>query len=284
MNFWIIQTLNGITFGMVLFLIAAGLSLIFGLMRIINLAHGCFYVLGAYIALSVVQSSNSFFLSLICGIIAIPILGIILLRFFLHRFQYNPSSQVLLTLGFVFIFGDLALLIWGGQPQLLPKPSLFDGALRMGNIVFPIYRIIIIIIGMLMAIGLWLFQEKTKVGALIRAGVDDAEMARGLGINVPFLFTCVFGLGAGISAFGGIIAGPFIGVYPGLEWEILLLAMAVLLIGGLGSLKGAFIGSLCVGFVDTFGKVLIPELALFVIFGSVAIVLAFRPTGLFGKL
>ncbi len=284
MSFWIVQTLNGITFGMVLFLIAAGLSLIFGLMRVINLAHGCFYLLGAYVALSVIQYTNYFLLALVSGMIAVTIVGIAMHRFFLHRFQNDHQSQVLVTLAFVFIFADLAIVIWGGDPNLLPNPSLFDGSFSLGDIIFPIYRLVIIVIGFLVGIGLWLFQERTRLGALIRAGVDDTEMARGLGINVPLLFTCVFGMGAAISAFGGVIAGPFIGVYPGLEWGILLLAMAVLLIGGLGSLKGAFVGSLIVGLADNFGKVLIPELALFPIFGSVVVVLAFRPSGLFGKL
>jgi len=269
---------------MVLFLIAAGLSLIFGLMRIINLAHGCFYLLGAYVALSVIQYTNNFLFALISGMIAITIIGMAMHRFFVHRFQNDHQSQVLVTLAFVFILADLILLIWGGDPNLLPNPPVFDGSLSLGDIIFPIYRLVIIVVGIIVAIGLWLFQEKTKLGALIRAGVDDAEMARGLGIRVPFLFTCVFGVGAGISAFGGVIAGPFIGVYPGLEWGILLLAMAVLLIGGLGSLKGAFVGSLIVGLADNFGKVLIPELSLFPIFGSVVVVLAFRPSGLFGKL
>ena len=284
MDYWIIQILNGISFSMVLFLIAAGLSLIFGLMRVVNLAHGCFYLLGAYVALSVIQFTNNLFLALISAMIAIGILGIIMERFFLHRFQNDSQSQVLLTLGFVFILADVALYVWGGNPRLLPKPSLFEGSLSMGDIQFPSYRLLIIVLGILIAIGIWLFQDKTKIGALIRAGVDDAEMARGLGINVPLLFTGVFGLGAAISALGGVVAGPFIGVYPGLEWEILLFALAVILIGGLGSLKGAFIGSLVVGMIDTFGKALFPELALFAIFGSVAIVLAFRPTGLLGKI
>ena len=284
MSFWIVQTLNGITFGMVLFLIAAGLSLIFGLMRIINLAHGCFYLLGAYVALSVIQYTNNFLFALLSAMIAITIIGIAVHRFFVHRFQNNHQSQVLVTLAFVFILSDLMLLIWGGDPNLLPNPSLFDGSLSLGDIIFPIYRLVIIAVGILVAIGLWLFQEKTKLGALIRAGVDDAEMARGVGIRGPLLFTCGFGVGAAISAFGGVIAGPFIGAYPGLEWGILLLAMAVLLIGGLGSLKGAFMGSLIVGLADNFGKVLIPELSLFPIFGSVVVVLAFRPEGLFGKL
>jgi branched-chain amino acid transport system permease protein len=281
MSYWIIQTLNGITFSMVLFLIAAGLSLIYGLMGVINLAHGCFYLLGAYIALTVTQLTNSFLLSLISGVIAIALLGIVVQRFLLQRFQNDHQGQVLLTLGLVWILADLALYIWGGSPRLLPLQ--IEGSVRIGGTIFPVYRLGIVLVGIMMAIGLWLFQEKTRMGALIRAGVDDAEMARGLGIKIPLLFTGVFGLGAAISAFGGIIAGSFVGVYPGLEWEILLSALAVVLIGGLGSLKGAFIGSLLVGLLDNFGKILIPELALFIIFGVVAIVLAFKPSGLFGK-
>lgn len=283
MGFWIVQMLNGVTFGMVLFLITAGLTLIFGLMRIINLTQGCFYVLGAYVALSVAQMTNSFVLALVVGMITVGIIGIIIQRFFLLYFQDDHSGQVLLTLGFTFILGDLALLIWGGEPMLVPKPALFEGSIVIGDDYFSLYRLIIILIGMLMAIALWLFSERTRIGALVRAGADDTEMARGLGIRVPILFTGVFGLGAAISSFGGIIAGPLIGTYPGLEWQILLLALAVLLVGGLGSLKGAFVGSLLVGMVDNFCKILVPELGLFVIFGSVAIVLAFRPTGLFGK-
>jgi branched-chain amino acid transport system permease protein len=283
MTFWFVQLLNGLSFSMVLFLMAAGLSLIFGLMNIVNMTHGALYLLGAYIAISVCNSTNSFPLSIISGSIAIGIIGILLQHSVLKRFQHDHRSQLLLTIGFVFVFADLALFIWGGVPLLLPKPWPFQESLKMGGISFPSYRLVIIGMGVLMAIGLWLFIDKTKAGALIRAGVDDAEMARGLGINIPLLFTAVFGLGAAVSAFGGTIAGPVIGAYPGLEWEILLLAMCVLLIGGLGSLKGAFVGSLVVGLADNFGKALIPELALFLIFGSVAVVLAFKPSGLFGK-
>jgi len=284
MSFWLIQTLNGITFSMVLFLITAGLTLIFGLMRIINLAQGCFYLLGAYIGFSILRSTHSFILGLLFGVAAMGILGIIMQRFLLHRFQDDHEGQVLLTLGFVFILSDLALLIWGGEPKLLPKPSLFEGSIEIGGNFFAVYRLIMILTGVLMAIGLWLFIGRTKIGSLVRAGADDIEMARGLGIKVPILFTLIFGLGAALSSFGGVMAGPLIGAHPGLEWDILLLSMAVVLIGGLGSLKGAFLGSLLVGLVDNFCKVLIPELGLFIIFGAVAVVLAFKPTGFFGRL
>jgi branched-chain amino acid transport system permease protein len=283
MSYWVIHLLNGISYGMVLFLMAAGLSLIFGLMRIVNLTHGALYLLGVYIALTTNVLTKSFPLAVIAGTIGIGIVGILFQRLLLQHYQHHVRNQLLLTIGFVFIFADLALYIWGGEPRLLPKPWPFEGSLMILGLRFPSYRLLIIFLGMVVAVGLWLFLDRTKLGALIRAGVDDAEVARGVGIRVPLLFTMVFGLGSGLSAFGGAIAGPIIGAYPGLEWEILLMALSVLLIGGLGSLKGAFVGSLFVGLADNFGRVLIPELALFIIFGSVAVVLAFRPTGLFGK-
>jgi len=283
MGYWIVQTMNGISFGMVLFVIAAGLSLIFGLMRIVNLAHGCFYALGAYLAIAILQWTGSYFLSMVAGPCGVAILGMIMQRFFLHRFPKKPLSQILLTLGFVFILEDLALLIWGGEHREIPKPPLFAGVLEIGDMSFPTYRLIIIATGILLAIGLWLFQEKTIMGATVRASVDDPEMAGGLGINVPALFTLIFCLGSLLSAFGGAMGGLLTGIYPGAEWEVLLLAMAVLILGGLGSLKGAFLASLFVGLVDNFGRVLIPNLALFTVFAPVALVLAFKQTGFFGK-
>ncbi len=283
MGFWLVQVLNGLTFGMVLFLLAAGLSLIFGLMRIINVAHGCFYLLGGYIAYTVVQTTHSFLLALVCGTISAGLVGIVMQRFFLRRFMHDHMNQVLLTIGLVFIVGDLVLLCWGGEPVQLPTPEIFQTSIEIGEAIFPAYHLVIITTGLVMAIGLGLFQQRTKVGALIRAGVDDTEMAGAAGINLPLLFGAVFGMGAAVSAIGGIVAGPLIGVYSGLEWEIMLLAMAVLLIGGLGSLKGAFVGSLLVGQTDALCKVFMPELGLFIIFGTVAIVLAFRPEGFFGR-
>jgi branched-chain amino acid transport system permease protein len=183
----------------------------------------------------------------------------------------------------VFILEDLALLIWGGEHREIPKPPLFAGVLEIGDLSFPTYRLIIIATGALVAIGLWLFQEKTIMGATVRASVDDPEMAGGLGINVPALFTLIFCLGSFLSAFGGAMGGLLTGIYPGAEWEVLLLAMAVLILGGLGSLKGAFGASLLVGLIDNFGRVLIPELALFTVFAPVALVLGFKQTGFFGK-
>ena len=283
MTFWITQLLNGISFGMLLFLLAAGLSLIYGLMRILNLAHGSYYLLGGYVGLTVVSVTGSFVLAALVGSVTVAFLGIVMERFFLRRFPKQELPQVLLTFGFLFIFADVALWIWGGNPQTLPKPGIFSSSIWLGSIVFPSYRLFVIATGLVIGIGLWWFQERTRVGAMIRAAVDDEEMARGVGINVSLLSTAVFGLGAFLAALGGILGGPFVGVYPGADFEVLILAFVVTIVGGLGSLKGAFIGGLLIGLLDNFGKALFPQLALFTLFAPMAIILAIRPTGLFGR-
>jgi branched-chain amino acid transport system permease protein len=283
MTFWATQLLNGISFGMLLFLLAAGFSLIYGLMRILNLAHGSYYLLGGYVGLTVVRLTGSFILAVVVGSVIVTLLGIVMERFFLRRFPKQELPQVLLSFGFLFIFADLALWIWGGNPQTLPKPELFASSIWLGSIVFPSYRLFVIVTGVIIGIVLWWFQERSRLGAAIRAAVDDEEMARGVGINVSLLSTSVFGLGAFLAALGGILGGPFVGVYPGADFEVLLLAFVVTIVGGLGSLKGAFIGGLLIGLVDNFGKALFPELALFTVFAPMAIILVIRPTGLFGN-
>jgi branched-chain amino acid transport system permease protein len=190
--------------------------------------------------------------------------------------------QALLTFGFLLITGDVALWIWGGTPQTLPRPDVFSMSVRVGPLVFPSYRLFVIAVGALIGVALWALQERTKLGAMIRAAIDDAEIARATGINVSLLSTAVFAVGAALAALGGIIGGPLLGVYPGADFEILLLAFVVVIVGGLGSLKGALFGGLLVGLLDNFGKALFPELALFTIFAPMAIILAVRPTGLFG--
>jgi branched-chain amino acid transport system permease protein len=283
MDFVILQALNGLSFAMLLFLVASGLSLIFGLMGLVNLAHGSFYLIAAYIALSVVNKTDNFFHGLVLACLLVPIIGIVVQRFFLHRLSKNELAQVLLTFGFIFIFSDACLWIWGGLPQSLPKPEFLSRSLFWGDIVFPSYRLFMIVAGCLVGIGLWLFLEKTKVGAMVRAGVDNPEMAQAVGVNVPLLFTAVFALGTFLAALAGVLGGPFVGVYPGADMDILLLALVVIIIGGEGSLLGAFVGSLLVGMLDSFGKSLFPEVSLFIIFAPMAIILAVRPQGLFGK-
>ncbi len=284
MSFLVIQLLNGLSFSMLLFLLAAGFTLIFGLMKIINISHGSFYLLSAYVGLTILHTTESFILALIGGAIAAALIGMVMQRFFLRRFYLEELQQVLLTFGFVLVIADVCLVIWGGSPQALPGPAGFKGSMWIGKIVFPKYRLLVIMAGVIIGLGLWIFQEKTKVGATVRAGVDDEEMLRGSGINIQTVFTGVFGMGALLAGMGGILGGPFAGVYPGIDLEILLLAMVVVIIGGVGSLKGAFVGSLIVGLLDNFGKALFPELSLFTLFAPMAIIMAIRPTGIFGKL
>jgi branched-chain amino acid transport system permease protein len=283
MNFWLIQTLNGISFGMLLFLLAAGLSLIFGLMRVLNLTHGSFYLLGGYVGLTILHLSGSFVLAVLVGSLSIALLGAVMERFFLRRLHLQELPQALLTFGFLFIFSDLATVVWGTNPQTIPKPPLLSGALQLGGFFYPYYRLFIIGVGLIIAAALWWLQDGTRLGAMLRASVDDEEVARALGINVSLLFTLVFGFGAFLAALGGVMGGPIVGIYPGADFDVMLLGFVVVIIGGLGSLKGALIGGLAVGLLDNFGKVFFPELALFTIFAPMAVILALRPAGLFGR-
>lgn len=283
MEFWIVQALNGLSFGALLFLLASGLSLIFGLMRIVNIAHGSYYLLGAYIALSVVRATRSFTLAIIAAIIGVAAVGVVMQRVFLARFYRQEQPQVLLTMGFSFAFADLALWLWGGDPQRLATPALLARSIAIGPVLFPAYRFVVILVGAAVALLLWLVQEKTRIGAVVRASVDDQEMARGLGINVGPLLTGMFAFGAALAGFGGVMGAPFLGAYPGADNDVLPLAFAVVIIGGLGSLKGSLVGSILVGILDNFGKALFPELSYFTLFVPMAIILAIRPTGLFGR-
>lgn len=283
MTYWVVQLLNSVAFGSLLFLLSSGFTLIFGLMRIINIAHGSFFVWGSYVAISVMVVSNSFPLAVLAGSVAAMALGITIQWGLLQRFVLQPLPQVNLTMGLAFILGDAALVLWGGDPQGLTSPDWLTGAATWGPVVYPKYRFFVIGVGVALAVGLWLFLDRTRLGALIRAGVDDEEMARGMGINVKRLFLGVFAVGAFLAGFAGAIGGPFIGVYPGADFSILPLALVVVILGGLGSLRGAMIGSLIVGVLDTLGKAVFPELSYFTLFAPMAVVLAIRPQGLFGR-
>ncbi|MBU1209390.1 MAG: branched-chain amino acid ABC transporter permease [Proteobacteria bacterium] len=282
MEFFIVQTLSGISFGAILFLLASGLSLIFGVMNIVNISHGSYYMLGGYIGLSIFWKTENFALAILGGALAIAGIGIVMQRFFLRRY-FEHFPQVLMTMGFALIFRDLALLIWGGDPHSFPAPAFLQGSIQAGGIIFPVYRLFVISLSIAVAIGLWVFNEKTSLGAKLRATVDDNEMAKGIGINVPMVSAFMFGLGAFLAAFGGVIAAPFFGVYAGADFEILPLAFVVVIVGGMGSLKGAAVGSILVGLMDNFGKALVPDLSYFTLFLPMAIILAIKPTGLFGR-
>jgi len=283
MSYWLVQILNGVSFGVLLFLLSAGLSLIFGLMRIINLAHGSFYLLGAYVGIAIMGMTGSFWLALAFAPVAVALISIVLHRFLLNHVVGNELGQVLMTFGILLIISDVSLWLWGGAPLMLEKPLVFEGSVNLAGATYPLYRLVITGAGLMAALGLWLLIERTRVGAIVRASVDDHEMVQGIGINLPLMTSLVFALGALLAGLSGVLAGPILGVYPGADFVVVLLAFAVVIIGGLGSLKGAFWGSLFVGLVDNFGKTMIPEFAMFTIFVPMAVVLAVRPTGIFGK-
>jgi branched-chain amino acid transport system permease protein len=283
MQFWIIQAFNGISYGALLFLLASGLSLIFGVMRIVNLAHGSYFLLGGYVALTVIWTSGSWLLAIPAGALTIAVLGLLMERVFLRPLGFDALRQVLLTVGFALLFQQAALDIWGGDNMDIKIPSALDWSMTTGTLFFPVYRLFMIAMACVVGITLWLVLENTRVGAMVRAAVDDAEMARGVGIDTSRVSMAIFALGAFLAALGGVIGGAFIGIYPGLDFEILPLAFAVVIIGGLGSLRGAVVGSLIVGLVDNFGKALFPEVSYFTLYAPMAVILAVKPTGLFGR-
>lgn len=280
---WFVQALNGISLGMLLFLLAAGLSLIYGLMRILNLTHGSYYLVGTYIGSTIIARTGSFALALLIAPLAMALVGALMERYFLRRFHLDELPQTLLTFGFLFIFADISLSLWGGDPILLDKPEAFSKSILIGNNFYPTYRLLLIAVGLAVAGCLWWLQDHTRLGGMLRAGVDDAETARAMGIDVSLLFTLVFALGAFLAALAGVLGGPIIGASAGTDFDVMLLAFVVVIVGGLGSLRGALVGGLIVGLLDNFGKIFFPEFALFTVFVPMAIILSFRPTGLFGR-
>jgi branched-chain amino acid transport system permease protein len=283
MEFWVNQTFNGLSYAALLFLLGGGFTLIFGVMKIVNIAHGSFYLVGGYIGYTVASLTGNFYLALLLACIVITLMGMVMERLFLHNLGGQDLRQMLITMGIALFLQDLCLLIWGGNPLNLSIPSYLAGSLRVGKYYLPALRIFMIISAALLFVLLYWFQEKTKVGAMVRASVDSMEMSEVLGINVPRVMLGVFGLGALLAGFGGVVGSAFMGIYPGLDFELLPLAFVVVIIGGMGSLQGALVGSIIVGLVDNFGKALFPELSYFTLFAPMAIILALRPTGLFGK-
>jgi branched-chain amino acid transport system permease protein len=283
MEFIATQLVNGLAYGVLLFLMSAGLSLIFGLMNVVNVAHGSFFMLGAFFALAIQKWTGSFWAALALSWIPAVAVGVVMERVFIRKlYTRGHLDQVLLTFGFTFVFVDLVRMIWGADIRELAIPDVLSGVLEVGGVIVPKYRLFLIAFGGLVGLLLWLFLERSRVGAMVRAGVDDAFTATGIGINVPLLFASVFALGVGLAAIGGTVAGPILGLYPGMDIEILIPAFIVVVIGGMGSLRGAFVASVFVGLVDTFGKAYFPDLALFMIYLLMVVVLLTRPQGLFG--
>jgi branched-chain amino acid transport system permease protein len=282
-RFILVQLLNGLSFGGLLFFVASGFTLIFGLMRIVNLAHGGFFLVGGFVGLSTIRLTGSFILGVLAGGIAIAALGLFTERVLLRPIRGMVLPEVLLTVGLSFVLADMSLAIWGGDPVSVPLPDLLRGSFDMGMMRYPRYRLVVLGGAIVLGVVMWLLQSRTRMGAMVRAGVDDRETVAALGINIYRVFTGVFVFGAMLVGFGGVLSGAMLGLLPGEEVEILLLGLVVVIIGGLGSLPGAAIGSALVGLLDTFGRAFFPELSYFTLFAPMAIVLVFRPTGLFGR-
>ncbi len=284
MTFVLANLVNGISFGMILFLIASGLSIVMGLMGITNLAHGALYMVGAYVGWTIaVQLKLNFWLAVFVGGIAGALVGLLIERAFLRGLYKQPNEQVLLTFGFVYILSNLVIWIWGGHRRLqFTAPALY-GSMDIAGMPFAKDRVAIIAVGIVIALALWYLQDKTRMGAVVRAGMDDKEMTKGLGIKLDSVFTIVFFLAAFIAGMTGVIGAQLLGAYSWLGTDILLYALIVVVVGGLGSIQGALLGGIVIGLIDTFGKALFPQLAMFTIYLAMIIILLAKPSGLLGR-
>jgi branched-chain amino acid transport system permease protein len=283
MSVWLLLAINSVTLGGLLFLLSAGFSLIFGLMKIPNLTHGSFFMLGAYLATSLIAHGFDFWTAALVAGLLVAVLGGIVERLILRRLAGAELAQVLVTLGLSFMIADVCLMVWTGDPIRVDTPPALRGATSVLGLGFPLYRLAVSVVAVVFAAALWLLLDRTRLGAMIRAGVDDAAMARVVGIRVSRLFTTVFCLGAWLAGFAGVIGGPILSVYPGLDQEMLPLALVVVILGGSGSLVGSLVGSFVVGFLYNFGQAMLPELAYVVLFLPMLLVLVVRPQGLFGR-
>jgi branched-chain amino acid transport system permease protein len=283
LTLWLILSINSVTLGGLLFLLSAGFSLIFGLMRIPNLTHGSMFMLGAYLGVTCIALGLGFWPAALIAGLGVALFGAVIERFVLRRLIGAELAQVLVTLGLSFMVADVCLMQWGGDPIAVETPPVLRGATAVFGLAFPTYRLAIILIAAVIAAALWLLIDRTRLGAMIRAAVDDPAMARVVGIRVSHLFTVVFALGAGLAGFAGVIGAPILSVYPGLDQDMLPLALVVVILGGTGRLLGSLVGSFVVGFLYNFGQALFPELAYVVLFLPMLIVLVLRPQGLFGR-
>ncbi|MCX2726620.1 branched-chain amino acid ABC transporter permease [Thermomicrobium sp. 4228-Ro] len=273
----------GLSYASLLFLVSVGLSVVFGLMRFVNLATGSLYLIGGYVAWSVARRTNSFVLALIAGALAALVLGILIERGFLQRLHRQELLQVALTLGIAYIVQDVTRWVWGGDPLRLRPPAVFRGSIELFGSIVPTYRVALIGIGASMAIVVWYLLERTKWGAYVRAGVDDLEMVECLGINARRVFAVVFALGALLCGIGGALGTPVTGVAPGTDIQLQLMALIVVVLGGLGSVSGAIIASIVVALVDTMVRTFWPEASFFAVWALAAFVLIMRPQGLLGR-
>jgi branched-chain amino acid transport system permease protein len=280
--FFLIQLMNGIQYGLLLFLLASGLTLIFGIMGVINLAHGSFYMMGAYLAFWLARLTGSLWLALPIGVLIALAVGFALeTTLFSRLYKRDHLYQVLLTFGLILIFEELRSIIFGDEVHGVAIPALFDFSIQLTEtLAYPVYRLFMTGVCLLLAAGMYLFIHKTRLGMMIRAGSSNREMAASLGINIPLLFAFVFAFGTAVAAFAGMIAAPVSSVFPGMGNQILIVCFVVVVVGGIGSINGAMIASLAIGLADTVGKVLAPELSAIGIYLVMALILLRRPQGI----
>jgi branched-chain amino acid transport system permease protein len=291
---FLIQILNAVQYGLLLFLVASGLTLIFGIMGIINLAHGSFYMIGAYLAWSLSGRLGNFWVAIALGIVLTVLLGMLLEWLLIKRlYQRDHLYQVLLTYGLILIFEELRSIIWGDDVHGVPIPDLLSASISLTDtLAYPVYRLWMSGVCVVLAVLMYWLIQHTRLGMMIRAGASNRDMTQSLGINIQLLYRLVFALGVALAAFAGMIAAPVSSVFPGMGGQVLIICFVVVVIGGIGSVKGALVAALLIGLVDTFGKVLeiqiggfrvLPELAGMSVYLLMAIVLLWRPEGLFGK-
>lgn len=280
-----VQLINGLQYGLLLFLIASGLTLIFGVMGILNLAHGSMYMIGAYLFWYYLNYFESYILAAVIAAITAFIIGIVVERVLISKlYKRDHLDQVLLTIGLIFVFNAMQSILWGNEPNGVPVPPLLSFSIPYTeNTGYPVYRIFAAFICVFIGSGLYYIVNKTRLGMLIRAGESDRAMVEALGINISNLFTTVFAIGIMLAAISGIIASPMISIVPGMGEGVLITCFVVMVIGGIGSIKGAFVGSLLVGISETFSSVIIPEFAGTVIYVVMILMLLIKPTGLYGR-
>lgn len=277
--------LNGLTLGALYFLVASGFTLIFGLMRVTNMAHGAFYLLGGYIGFQVSDSTGSWVLGLVAATVAIAVLGVAVQQLLLRRIQGEELREALITIGLAIVIADQCLAYWGGSPRDITVPPGLSGAKELGvaGLIYPTYRLFVLILAIALGIGLWVLLRRTKLGITIRAGVDDRRMVAALGVNVQVVFAVVFALGAALVGFSGVAGGSYLSIAPGEDGRYLLFSLIVVIVGGMGSITGAAIGAAVVGIVDQFAAVYVPTYSVLLTFGVMVLVLATRPQGLLGR-
>lgn len=276
----LLNLVNSASFGSILFLLALGLSLIYGVMGILNLAHGALYMAGAYIGIAIHRRTGSYPLALIGGGAGVGLIGLALEVGFIRRLYGRTLDQILLTFGFVYIITNVIQWIWGSVPRMMNPPAMFSGSISIMDSFFPTYRLFLLGIGLLMGVFLWWFQERTLVGAIVRAGMDDREMASGLGVNLNWVYVGVFVLGALMAGFAGSVGAPVLGAYLDLGWQIMFLGFVVVVVGGVGSVQGALLGAMLIGVIDTMGKAYFPDFAMFTMYLVMVVILMVRPAGL----